>query len=208
MPNAHDRQIERQLRFWRVASGASFSALVLAAGLIGAMVLQEGPSNPRESSAEVPVDRAAAEPVPPGSPRLAILRADEDGRVWRVDIADDGLRVRPLPPFAAGSADGRPGVLALWAELDPAGGSSISPAPAAGGEMAEDNSPVPEAEPALVRLADLDPATTTHVPLPDAFNGAALGDHGIELLISLEPIDRTAAIEPLGPVLFSGRLEP
>ena len=211
MPNAHDRRIERQLRFWRVTSAVSFSAFVLAAAFIGAVGLQGGSLNPLGSSAvgsaEVPAAGAAAAPVRPPIPRLAILSAAEDGRVWRVDVAGDGLRVRPLPPVT-GAGSGRPGVLALWARLDPALHAALKPQPAAGGEVAPDAGAVSEAAPTMLRLADLDPAGTTGIQLPDGLTTADLDAADIELVISLEPLGAEAASEPMGPVLFSGRLEP
>ena len=197
MPNAYDRRIERQLRFWRVTGVASFLAFALAAAYIGAVAYQGGPLDLLESNTTSLVGASAA--VPPATPaRLAILRAADEGRVWRVDFDGETLRVRSLPPFSRPEAGGRPGVLALWLVVGTAGDSDDAPraGPGAGGTQA------------LVRLADLDPATTTGITLPDGLEAFDLEKVGIELVISLEPIGTATAAAPAGPVLFSGRLEP
>ena len=198
MPNAYDRRIERQLRFWRVTGVTSFMAFALAAAFIGVLALQSGPLALLESDAASLVEASAA--VPSTEPaRLAILRAAEEGRVWRVDLDGETLRVRSLPPFSRPDG-GRPGVLALWAA------TAMGPEPAAGDGL--DAEPQAGPERALVRLADLDPATTNGITLPDGLAAADLWDNGIELIISLEPIGAEPAASPSGPVLFSGRLEP
>ncbi len=206
MPNAYDRRIERQLRFWRVTGVTSFLAFALAAALIGAVALQGGPLNPLASNAASLVEAGAA--VPSGEPtRLAILRAAGEGRVWRVDLEGQTLRVRSLPPFTRADSGGRPGVLALWLITDKAMGAAVeAAAPAASGDP--DIEPGTEVGRSLLRLADLDPATTNGITLPDELAAADLEEGGIELVISLEPLDAATATAPTGPVLFSGRLEP
>jgi hypothetical protein len=195
MPNAYDRRIERQLRFWRVTGVASFVGLALAVAFIGAVLLQGGPLDPLEPGATTLTAARAAVPAAEPS-QLAILRATEAGRVWRVDRVGEMLRVRSLPPFDP-IASGRPGVLALWGVIGPATSTGLAAEPSAG----------PEAERSLVRLADLDPATTTGITLPSALSAADLTDHGLELIISLEPSGGAATAGPTGPILFSGRLE-
>ncbi len=187
MPNAQDRRVERQVRFWRVIGIGSFLAFTLAAATVAAMVLRETPVESAERGAADPVLQpavvAAAEPT-----RVAILQAAEQGRVWRIDLDGDRLRVRALPPFERPGSGGRPGVLALWATPDPA---------------------IAAAEPrSRVRLSDLDPAGTTDIPLPNGLAAADFEAGGIELMISLEPDGAGAAVEPRGPVIFSGRFEP
>jgi anti-sigma-K factor RskA len=52
-------------------------------------------------------------------------------------------------------------------------------------------------------LGQLDPASTTIITLPDD-----LGAEALDLVISLEPAGADDADSPLGPILFTGRLEP
>ena len=204
MPNAYDRRIERQLRFWRVTGVSSFLAFALAAAFIGAVAWQGGPLNPLESNAASLAEASAA--VPSAEPaRLAILRATDEGRVWRVDLEGDTLRVRSLPPFTRPDG-GRPGALALWMVKGMATGTEMEAPPATGDGL--DAEPGAGAERALVRLADLDPAATTGITLPDGLAAADLEEGSIEFVISLEPIGAATAAVPNGPVLFSGRLEP
>jgi hypothetical protein len=205
MPNAYDRRIERQLRFWRVAGVSSFLAFALAAAFIGAVALQGGPLNPLESNAASLAEVSAA--VPPAEPaRLAILRAADEGRVWRVDLEGETLRVRSLPPFTRPDGGSRPGVLALWLVTGMPTGVTMAAPPATGGDV--DAEPGAGAKRTLVRLADLDPATTTGITLPDGLVAADLEQGGVELVISLEPIGAASMAAPTGPVLFSGGLEP
>lgn len=205
MPDAHDRRIERQLRIWRVTGVSSLLAFALATAVIAGMTLKGGPLDSSESnaaslaeaSAAIAASAAAIEPS-----RLAILRATEEGRVWRVDLEGPTLRVRALPPFTRTDNGGRQGVLALWAGIEPATKPNVTTGAGRDGEPgAAENNP-------LLRLADLDPATSNTIALPDDLAAADLEDGGIAFVISLEPSGVEPAAAPAGPVLFSGRLEP
>lgn len=207
MPNAYDRRIERQLRLWRVTGIASFSALLLALASLAAMMVQRPAFDPVPASAAGLADPPAAV-MPAERARPAILRAADQGRVWRVDVEADGLRVRSLPPFAADLHSGRPGVLALWVKLDPAPDVSMAPVLVVEGEPMPEPAAALDPAPAMVRLADLDPTTSTGIPFPDGFDAVDLAAAGIEFVISLEPRGGSAATAPTGPVLFAGRFEP
>ncbi len=198
MPNAYDRRIERQLRFWRVAAVSSFVAFTLAAVFIGAVAYQGGPLGPLETAGPRLTEARAA--LPTAEPaRIAVLRAGGEGRVWRVDLEGSDLRVQSLPPFTQTDGGSRPGTLALWvvraAALAPAAGLDVEP------------QAMLDEEKSLRWLADLDPATTTSVALPDEVLVAGLEGRGLELIISLEPSDGAATTTPSGPILFAGRLE-
>jgi anti-sigma-K factor RskA len=198
MPNAYDRRIERQLRFWRVAAVSSFVSFALAGALVGAVAYQGGPPAPPETAGPRLTEARAA--LPTAEPtRIAILRAGGEGRVWRVDLEGGDLRVQSLPPFTQTEGASRPGTLALWVvrgrESAPSSGLDVEPQAVLDGEKS------------LRWLADLDPATTTSITLPDEMLVADLEERGLELIISLEPSDGVATTSPSGPVLFAGRLD-
>jgi anti-sigma-K factor RskA len=183
MPNAHDRSIERQLRFWRVSAtvaGIGFVAAAAAATALGMRGTGDGLAAP--TTAAVPAGMATApavsdrEIVPAGSRRVAILQPAAGGRFWRVDETAGAMALTALPPFSDPDAALGDRVLVLWV--------------AAGDRPAR-------------RLSRLEAAATTTVILPAELIGDPL-----DLIVSLEAGGSESGDGPAGPVLFSGRLGP
>jgi hypothetical protein len=214
MPNAADRHVERQIRFWRATSGVALVALTASIGLLTLLLTQSGRLDPWSAStpgnaavhAPQPTAARAAAAAPQAAagsqtaaetsiaeqneaaaavelanleaPRQAILQPSDESRLWHVVLDGRDLQVNAMPPFTAPGETSGTNVLILWAVAD--GGA------------------------AMHRLAELDPATTTHAELPDEIETKGLG-----FAVSLEPRDAgPAADRPQGPVLFAGPLRP
>lgn len=180
MPNAADRYVERQIRFWRATSGVALVALAASIGLLALLLSQSGRLDPwAEPTVELAGVGAGARVAQPlmaaPTPRQAILQPSDDSRLWHVVLDGSDLTVDAMPPFTAPAPAEHE--LTLWVVAD------------------DGNS--------LHRLAALDPATTTSASLPDHLDAEGLG-----FLVSLEPTDRPAADQPQGPVLFAGQLQP
>ncbi len=204
MPNAYDRLIERQLRFWRLTATGALLAFLAAGGAILAFGVQGGPAGllarpaaapgPQPAAGPAAAAAVAAAPTDPApapaetaaagaagaAPWRAILQSAFGDRLWQVRHAAGALEVEALPPFslperaAAGAA---PRVLVLWALAGPG------------------------AEPR--RLGDLDPAAGTVLALP-----AELDRPTLRLVVSLEPTGHAPGAGPGGPLLFAGGRAP
>jgi anti-sigma-K factor RskA len=186
MPNANDRSIDRQLRFWRTLAAIAVIGFVAAAatattlGLRGSSdSLGAAPAAPAPDSAAAAPAASAREVVPPASRRLAILRPAAAGRLWRVEETAGALAITPVPPLAVADAVLGDRMLVLWVR--------------AGDRPAR-------------RLGRLEPDATTTLSLP-----ADLAGDTLELVVSLEAGlselgDGEPGDGPAGTTLFSGRL--
>jgi anti-sigma-K factor RskA len=214
MPNDADRRVDRQIRFWRATSGVALVALTASIALLALLLTQTGrldpwarsaPNlaavySPQTSAADPaagPTTAAVSQPAEAAetgtagrseaatqaaaassaAPRRAILQPSDESRLWHVVLDGNDLQVDAMPPFTAPAEASGKNVLTLWAVADNGA--------------------------AMHRLAELDPAGTTKVALPDEVDAKGLG-----FVVSLEPKGGPAADRPQGPVLFAGQLQP
>lgn len=213
MPNAADRRVDWQIRFWRATSGVALVALTASIGLLALLLTQTGrldpwarstPSSAALNSPEsIAAQAAAAVPRPAATSQPAAeTHTAEQGEATAAAAAanPEAPRRAILQP----SDESR-----LWHVVLDGNDLQVNamppfttPAEAAGTNVltlwaVADNGA------AMHRLAELDPAKTTKAALPDEVDAKGLG-----FVVSLEPRDGPVADRPRGPVLFAGQLQP
>ena len=210
MPNAADRRVDRQIRFWRATSGVALVALTASIALLALLLTQTGrldpwarptPGSAAVYSPQTTVARPAAGPTTAAVSRPA-------------DAAETESRTAAFTEAASSQAPRR-------AILQPSDESRLWHVVLDGSELQVDAMPpftapaatngknvltlwaVADDGAAMHRLAELDPARTTKAALPDEVDAKGLG-----FVVSLEPKEGPPAERPQGPVLFAGQLQP
>jgi hypothetical protein len=205
MPNAYDRRIERQVRFWRSVGVAGCLAAVVAIGAILAIGLEGGPSGLlRGPSATGPQPAAlqptAGNPVAPAEPVTAAVPAATPAAASSLvppatGVAEAAAWLAILQP-----ASGR----RLWRVRHTAGMLEVTAMPPfaladAAGKRVLVLWAAAGAGGTLRQLGTLDPAATTSLAMPAALDSATLG-----FVVSLEAIEPMPGEGPSGPLLFAG----
>ena len=214
MPNAADRQADRQLRFWRATSGVAVVALTASIGLLALLLTQTGRLDPWTRStpnlAAVYSPQTTAASPAAGPTTAAVSRPAEATLTEAAEESDAAAAAEAANPEAPRQAILQPSDESrLWHVVLDGSDLQVDALPPFTAPADTDGNhvltlwAVADNGAAMHRLAELDPAKTTNAALPDEVDAKGLG-----FVVSLEPKDGHAADRPQGPVLFAGQLQP